>query len=503
MKKSAPAPQASARQTEPPAHPAGRGFGLVLGGLVIAFALVRLGGMFNDLWLDELWSLKLVEAIKSPVEIFTKLQHDNNHPLNSLYLYLVGPAGAGWSYRLLSWLAGSATVWLAALIARRQFQQLHPEEAEGRANAAALFTAVLVGGSYLLIHYSSEARGYAPAVAFSLLAFHALLHASGPRWGGWAAVYGLACVLGLLSHLATVQVMLAGAVWTVGEVIRARAPTRAQLWRAACWQLPSWLFFAAYYAGFVRHMEIGGGPEHPLLGVLGEVAAYGLGFPVQAGVAMALPLFLGVALVALGLMWRRSVALVIFYALVIFATPALGLIFSHFTLLFPRYFVVSAAFALLPVGYAMARCWSLGRIWRGLCLAGLMLFLLGNGAHVTRLVQEGRGQYQAALRFLAARTPFRDVTVSSDHADRNLVVVDYYRQVAGADRKIWFYSADRLPPRGAQWLLLHRLDGEPPPGESAVDGRGNRYVLERVFRHAALSGWDWFVYRNEQLPPAR
>jgi hypothetical protein len=73
--------------------------------------------------------------------------------------YLLAPAKADWTYRLLSWFTGTATVGLAGLIARRQFQLLHPGEAPGRAWAAGLITATLVGGSYFLIHYFAEARG--------------------------------------------------------------------------------------------------------------------------------------------------------------------------------------------------------------------------------------------------------------------------------------------------------------------------------------------------------
>lgn len=51
---------------------------------------LRILGARGDLWLDEIWTLKLLEHVGSPGEIFWNLAHDNNHPLNSLYLYFVG-----------------------------------------------------------------------------------------------------------------------------------------------------------------------------------------------------------------------------------------------------------------------------------------------------------------------------------------------------------------------------------------------------------------------------
>src|SRR5471032_1187414 len=142
-------------------------YGAALGIAVAAFAALRLACLRNDLWLDEIWSLQLVGLAHSPLQILTRLRSENNHPLNSLWLYLVGPGAPEWAYRLLSWATGSAAVGLAGLLARGQFKRMHPADPEGGAEAAGLITVLLFGGSYLFILYSSEARGYAPALCFS------------------------------------------------------------------------------------------------------------------------------------------------------------------------------------------------------------------------------------------------------------------------------------------------------------------------------------------------
>lgn len=475
---------------------------LVLLLLVLAFAGVRLAGLFGDLWLDEIWSLRMVEQIKSPAEIFTRLQHDNNHPLNSLYLYAVQPAEAGWVYRLFAWVTGSLSVGLAALIARHQAVRLQPGPVS-TATAAAIITALLAGGSYLLIHYASEARGYAPVVFFALLGFYAVLRADeAPRWR-WVLVYVTACVGGLLSHLAMLQVMLAGLGWSLVALWQRRAEWR-QAWAAPAWLHASvWIFALAYYFGFVRHMEIGGGPEHRLIPVLGETAAHLLGLPVAAGATLALPLLFAFVVVTLGLMARRDARLAGFYLLVIFVTPAVGLLGSDFTLLFPRYFIVSAAFALLPLGWGLARFWSRGGMARWGVALLLAAFQTGNAFAVWRLARDGRGHYREAIRWLAQASPQTDIAVSSDHDFRNHAVIDFYQPAVGPGRRLFYVPADRVPRQGVHWLLLHRLDGEPPPASDVVaDVHGNRYMRMQVFRHAALSGWDWHVYRHERLRPA-
>lgn len=471
---------------------------LVLPLVVLAFAIVRLAGLFGDLWLDEIWSLRMVEQIKSPGEVFTRLQHDNNHPLNSLYLYAVQSAEAGWLYRLFAWVTGSLSVGVAALIARKQALRLHPGMA-ATATAAMLISALLTGGAYLLVHYASEARGYAPVVFFALLGFYAVLRADeAPRWR-WVLAYMTACCGGLLSHLAMLQVMLAGLAWSLFALWPRRAEWR-RLWPLHAWlHVPVWTFAVAYYLGFVRHMEIGGGPEHGLIPVLGETAAYLLGVPVAAGASLAMPLLFALVVVALGLMARRDWRLAGFYLLVIFITPAVGLLGSDFSLLFPRYFIVSAAFALLPLGWGLALLWLRGGMARWGVALVLVAFLVGNGMSVWRLARDGRGHYRDAIRWLAQASPQPDIVVGSDHDFRNHAVIDFYQQAAGPGHRLFYVPADRLPRQGVHWLLLHRLDGESPPSEVMADRHGNRYVRMQVFRHAALSGWDWHVFRHERL----
>ena len=499
----------SRTQPSPAVAPVQPRFYWALGVLVAVFGAVRFAGLFNDLWLDEIWSLRLVQQLHSPAEILTRLWHDNNHPLNSLWLYLVMPAQADWIYRLLSWFTGTATVGLAGLIARRQFQQLQPEASPGKAQAAGLITAAVIGGSYFLIHYSSEARGYAPAVGFGFLAVYALLHAPDRPASGWAVVYGLACVLGLLSHLVAFQVMLGGLVWSVAT-LRTWAGWRDRFVHLVCWHLVPWAFLGFYYLGFVRHVEIGGGPQLALSNVLGTLAAFSLGFPSGMGVLVALPVFLGAALFALGLIWRRDRAVFGFYLAAIFIAPALGLCSSRFVLLYPRYFIVSAALALLLVSYVLARlCFSegmgligpMGRMGRMIGAVLLAGFLVGNGVHAARLLRDGRGQYQAALRYIAERTPTGTITVSSDSDFRNFGVMDYYKSAVGPGHTLQYCAGNQLPPDGPQWVFLHRLDDSvPPPADSLFIANAWHYQLVRVFPHAPLSGWEWFVYRN--LDPA-
>src|SRR5439155_24363642 len=116
-------------------------------------------------------------------------QIDNNHPLNTLYMHMLGDQKIWQIYRILSFLTGTAAVVIAMRILLR-FGKM-----------AAVIGAALIGFSYPLIVYSSEARGYAPIVFFALLTFEALHSYIERRTWRYVLVYAVAAILGMLSHL--------------------------------------------------------------------------------------------------------------------------------------------------------------------------------------------------------------------------------------------------------------------------------------------------------------
>ena len=108
---------------------------------------LRLALIFNDFWLDEIWSLKFAEGLHSPMDAFTQIHHDNNHWLNTLFMYLLGDQTEWFLYRLLALFLGIASIGLAGLIASR------------RGRLESLVAVILFTFSYLQTLYSTEARG--------------------------------------------------------------------------------------------------------------------------------------------------------------------------------------------------------------------------------------------------------------------------------------------------------------------------------------------------------
>ena len=173
---------------------------VIAAAIVLGAAAVRVPGLFSDFWLDEIWSLDNALAAASWTDIF-RIRFDNNHHLNSLYLWLIGDGAPLPVYRLPAFAAGIASVVAAWALAAR----------EGR--FPAIVTCVTFSLSYLLVYYSSEARGYALVVLFSLAGWLVVQrHAERPS-KGHTLVLAACAVLGVMAHRTFVLFLVGAYVW--------------------------------------------------------------------------------------------------------------------------------------------------------------------------------------------------------------------------------------------------------------------------------------------------
>jgi hypothetical protein len=463
------------------ARATGRGYVLLTGVVVLAAAAVRAAGLSGDLWLDEVWSLSLAAAADSPLDVIAAIRHDNNHWLNTLYLYALGPDRPAYAYRLLSFAAGVGAVVLAGLIGRRD------GPVEG------VLAAGLVGGSYILIHYSSEARGYAPAAFFALAGFALLQRqVTDPRWGRAALFAGVA-VLGLLSHLTFLYVYAGLLAWTFAVLVRKGdgAPGGAAL--VAMHAVPL-VAAVALYAVNVRHMDIGGGEVRPLLEVVWETVGVAVGLPGSPAVAAAVAAAAVGELVAAR---RDRPGEWVFFAIACLAGPAALLAAGRRDDHYPRYFLVAVPFVLLLLARLLARGFRAGGLIRFACAAVVLAFVIGNGVRVADFLRHGRGHYRDALAYCVGHTPpGRAVTVGSDHDFRNRMVIDYHaRSFPG--RTIEYVPRDRWTGSAPVWMIVHDFEPEPRPEPTVVGPNGLSYTHAATFRYSGLSGWNWHVYRRD------
>lgn len=466
---------------------AGRRAALGFAGLYAVFALPRVAGLFTDFWLDEIWALEIVGRIATPLDIFTRVHFDTNHWLYSLLLWGIGPRDGWIAYRLPALAAGIATLPLSVAIARA---------AGVRAAGIAL---ALVGGSFLLVEYASEARGYALAVCFALGAFHALGRRHESHQAKWLLAFNACAVLGLLSHL-TFLFPYAGLVaWSLARALERPIRVRAALVEiAACHALPLALF-ALLYSLDIRHIQHGAGPETGLATVLGSLAALTLGLPDSVWARRA-GLVLCAAVAGAGILGlRRDPSRSwVFHSVTLLLAPAavVGARAADFPYWTERHFLVCVPFLLLLLGALLARLSRAGTGGALLACTLLALYLAGNAVRVVDFLRLGRGHYREAVAYMLAHDPERVLTVGSDHDFRNSMLLGYYARFVPGDRGLAYLSEREWPPQGPRWLITHSLDPRHEPPPSYIFAGRVEYRLAKHFPFSGVSGWHWCLYRR-------
>jgi hypothetical protein len=152
----------------------------------------------------------------------------------------------------------------------------------------------------------------------------------------------------------------------------------------------------------------------------------------------------------------------------------------------------------------------------------LALFVLANLIHLGDLYRLRRGDYLAALEFIADQDTNEIITIGSNRDHGTSILIDFYRQRMRSPREIQYCRAadwgDVQVGPGSQggpkmnrsarypnWLILHHDPTNGPANyqkSNEVDGRTHKF--SRMFDAAILSGWQRVCYRLERhdQPPA-
>jgi hypothetical protein len=461
-------------------------YGLVFIVILVIATAARVPGLFSEFWLDEIWTLRIADGLHSPLDILTSVQDSNNHHLNTLFFYLLGHQEHWFVYRLHSLVAGVGIVAFAWLIAAR-FGALEK-----------LLAAGLTAVSYLAIHFSSEARGYAMAVFFAFATLWAALRFADRRDVGSAALIWMSACLGWLSHLSYVDAFAALVVWLPIRLWKACDSRREALWRSVLALGVPVTFAGAFYLFDIRRMTIQGAPDYRLSEVLTKAASYTGGGPGRGALTVAVALLAVLILAAgIGAIARRRDDSWIFYALVIFFVPATVLAVLRPEVLFVRYFLVSIGFGLVAAALFLAdllRSGAAGRAAAAMLIAG---FVIGNALNTARFYRYGRGGYLEALRHIAMTSPGPVATLGGDLDFRNAMVVDFYQRYLPPGKTVDYVTHEQYPPEGPEWVVLHRIGSLGDVYPSIDDSLGNTFLLDLVEPYSDLSGWYWLVYRRK------
>jgi hypothetical protein len=488
--------------------------GFFLAAAVALAALLRLPCLDAELWFDEVWSWEFARAAATPWDVFAGPghHHDNNHKLNTLYLYFV-PDGLPFPYyRLHSLAAGLAAVPLAFRAASR------------RGPLAGLFAALLVAADYWFVLCSAEARGYALALAFALAAFDGLQRYLRDGRPPYLLQFWLAVILGFLAHLTFLTTYLALVVWSVYHFARHRATKGSELRQLVRVHAVPACFVLVLYFADIRGMQLGGGDSLPLYVTVGRLLCVGLGasFSLLNGALAAVACFAALAR-GWSVLRRDGDDSWVFFLMATVGGP-LMLLARQSGFIYERYFFQSFLFFLLLLAYVLADLARRGAAGKVVAGAAVGLICAGNLGEVVDFVNGGgRGHFRMALEYIAEESGGREVTITSDSDLRVPKMLAFYNhylkpplryEYVGLDE--WKEQASRCGalagPSGrlgysqlyaAEWLIVERTEHNPPNLErfrfpEAADAL---YKQDAIYEVRAFGGWDWYVYRRVVVAP--
>lgn len=469
--------------------PSMRASGLTAFAIVAAGAGLRVAMGFESFWLDEAWSWALAREAASALHVLTGFRLDNNHPLNTLYLYAVGGAGDS-----VHWIVLRIPSLIAGVLSLGLLFRLGDRFGRGAAGIALL----LASASFPLVSASAQARGYAPAILFGLLYVGGTWELAERRPALAALGLAAAAMLGVLAHPTFVYAMSGAVAWTVvrqhargGGLVR--AGLRAARVHGAALLVTGGLGWALY-AG----IRIGGGMEYDRAVVLRQAIAQLLALPRRgqltwvASVALALLLLLGIR----RLLRAGDRAGLAFFVVCLAAAPAAVILVADPELLYARYLLAAFPWAYLLVAIGLAGLWERGGAARG--LAGLVTALIvgSNLLHAARVLAVGRDDYLETLAWIDRRSPGPVLEIGSDHDFRNGTLLRFYAPRVPSGRRVDYVRRTAWPPDGPEWYLRHdwKAGHDPEPRIEPVPG----LVYERVqsFEHGPGDGFQWFVYRR-------
>ncbi len=498
---------------------------LLLAAIPLAILLRIICASSNEFWLDEIWSIKGVQSLEWLGGVFTKFISDNNHPLNSIYLFLIDALGPDQTQnywylitRLPSVLFGSATIFIAYQLGNC----LKPRSGN-------VFS-MMIAFSYLQILYSSEARGYAGAVFAAILGAHILLSSktllpvdrdvidykghniAGGTSGDGASNLELKesdffkvstklfviSVIGLLSHLSYVVFLVAASVWLF--LIRDKQSLVQRALVSIKLLAPSLGFAGALFVLFYRHLPKGSGAlGDKTIFILNTISAIFGGPEISVHAPVATLVVLGLALVFVILVLvegikaikKQDQATLLFFLVAIPVPLVLYYIYAP-RVIYPRYFLVSITFFLGLCANNLVRLYSVSIVNRILSILLLALFLGNSLLKSYDLVRWGRGAPLEVVKLIDSETLSSVASISAQQDARAFDTIGFYQ--AQFSRIKPEYIPNRA--RATEWYLVDSQDPFEVPGQAISPYAGYQHCLKGSFNSAELSGFRWFVYQD-------
>lgn len=448
---------------------------LAAAGILAVSAIARLLVARHELWLDEILSLGLARSLQSPLGVFI-LQNDNNHYLNTLWLWCAGPGRSALLYRLPAILTGTGATVLLWLRAPR-------DTAFGKTASA-----IIIGLSSLLITLTSDARGYAPMLFFALLSWTCIERFHQSKKTADAALFVLTASAAFLCQLIYLEVYLLLLAWSVWRSHRGHEAREFLLLHTG-----PLVLLTALYAFDIRAMQSYGNPGP---GQFWEFLGLGsMVFGLRADTVPGALSFLLLACVLTAayrneirslfrLRWMRA-------AVGVALIPALLSLYLP-SVIVTRHLMAFFALLLLLVTHALTRLWAREAAGKSLAAAFLITCLAGNLTALTKHIRYGWGSYTPAINYILTHDRSPEITVGSNQAFRASILLGHYAPAMEEGSRLRFAAKtdDPVPP----WLLIEKPELHlTMPARTITRGGAMYRLAEETYK----KGTYWVVYQKE------
>ncbi len=325
-------------------------------------------------------------------------------------------------------------------------------------------TAFVFALSFPLAYYSSEARGYAPAVCLTLLALWWLLRYCDTQRSSDVAGFWASSVLAMMAHATFVFAFIGMLLWTDSHAERITGSVRkATHITLRAFVVPG-IAIGVFYLVSLRGMRIGGGPPYWLFEVVTQTLSLLAGGAMEApAVWIAAAASVAVFVAAVTWLKARQDDRWLLYVACCFVVPGLFIVLTQPRVLVPRYLVIPMALALLPISQWLAFLLSRQGVSRALAVSLLTLYVTGNTVHFARFASTGRAHHREALADMLEAAHGGPVTLGATGQKpgerfRTGLMVNHYADLLGSGRIRLYETTEHA---GADFIIREgRGDGE-------------------------------------------
>lgn len=444
---------------------------------------VRIVAAFQPLWLDEIWSMMFLDRIEHAWDVLS-IHHLNNHPLNTLYLWLLGPSRMPILYRIPSLLSGIAlTLWMTRVSWKRS-------QTEG------FFVAVFIGLSLVILQTAVEARGYSPMLlaAFAAYVFFQRMERTEARQD--IIFYAFFASLAVTLHLSAITVILAAAAATFVRGYFAGMP--AAFRKTLRLHSVPFLVFGLLVI-FTYHQQAFDGGQDPGVS-FSRFGADVLGWPslpLWAATAVSYGVVIALLAVVEHLL-RKDPPQGIFLLMLFCIAPAMLVVAGSRAIgLEVRFFLPSIVAFFLLLSRVFLSAWQRKSVLSNILVGIAMVSMVGGNIYgIGNLLRYGRGDgksFQPLLAYIEAHSTVHPITFGTVFSIDN-VIVEYVGNTPDKPPSFLYVRKDAWEEHPPEWLLDRQF-----VWESVRQAFLRRVENEYEIVLPAAPGQWWVVWRRKGL----